>query len=164
MPDPKPGPKPNQEQMNDTAQAILTEEQARFIRRARVGHLATASADGTPHLVPVCFEMVDEVLYVGLDDKPKSVAATRLKRIRNILENPIVAFLVDRYDDEDWSRLGFVLITARAELLLDAAGNEHERAVRALKRKYRQYETLLRDDATVIRITPLSVSRWGETS
>ena len=137
---------------------MLTDEETRFVRRARVARLGTASGDGQPNVVPVCFELLDGRIYIGLDSKPKSVAHLRLRRVRNILENPRVSFLVDRYD-EDWGRLGYVMITANATL--DLQETERSRAIAALRSKYPQYLRLLPDDAPVIRVTTLRVSSWG---
>ena len=136
----------------------LTDEETRFVRRARVARLGTASAGGQPNIVPVCFELLEGHIYIGLDSKLKSVAHLRLRRVRNILENPRVSFLVDRYDD-DWGRLGYVMITASATL--DLQESERGRAIFALRSKYPQYLRLLPDDAPVIRVTPLGVSSWG---
>src|SRR5213076_2604807 len=47
---------------------------------------------------------------------PKRVAPERLRRIRNILENPRVALVIDRYSD-DWSELAYLLIQGTATLL-----------------------------------------------
>ena len=132
---------------------------AAFVSAARVGRLATSSADGEPHLVPVCFALMDGRIYIGLDSKPKSVEALRLRRVRNIRENPRVAFLVDVYDDEDWSRLGFALVSGEATV--DISENERRGAVAALRAKYPQYGRMLADGAPVIRITPTGVSAWG---
>ncbi len=137
----------------------LTEEETRFARRARVARLGTASGDGQPNVVPVCFELLDGRVYIGLDAKPKSVAHLRLRRVRNILENPRVSFLVDIYR-EDWERLGYVMIGGRATLDMPEA--ERGRAIDALRAKYPQYLRLLPDDAPVIRISPVRVSSWGE--
>ena len=130
-----------------------------FVSGARVGRLATSSADGEPHVVPVCFALADGRIYIGLDSKPKSVGALRLRRVRNIRENPKVAFLVDVYDDEDWSRLGFALVSGEATV--DISESERRGAVAALRAKYPQYERMLADGARVIRITPTGVSVWG---
>ena len=62
----------------------LSEEEARFVRRARVARLGTVSGDGQPNVVPVCFELIDGRVYIGLDSKPKSVAHQKLRRVRNI--------------------------------------------------------------------------------
>ena len=136
----------------------LTEEQARFVRRARVARLGTSSGGGQPNVVPVCFELLEGRIYVGLDSKPKSVEHLRLRRVKNILANPRVSFLVDAYD-EDWGKLGYVLITAKASL--DVSETERGQAIGALRSKYPQYEHLLPDDAPIIRIAPMRVSSWG---
>src|SRR6478672_34068 len=81
----------------------------------RVARLATADASGRPYVVPVCFAWQGDHIYIALDEKPKSVAPTRLKRVRNILENPRVSFLLDHYD-EDWSRLNYTLVSCTATL------------------------------------------------
>lgn len=65
-----------------------------FLRRRRVAHLATADAAGAPHVVPVCFALAGETVYIAIDRKPKSGAP--LKRLRNIAENPSVALVADR--------------------------------------------------------------------
>ena len=86
---------------------MLSASELRFIERRRVAHLATADATGRPHVVPVCFAHLDGRFYIAIDEKPKR--SLRLKRLRNIEENPQVALVFDRYDD-DWSRLGWVLV------------------------------------------------------
>lgn len=78
-----------------------------FLVDRRVAHLATADRGAIPHVVPVCFAIRGNQLYVTIDEKPKGKPGTMLKRLRNIAENPAVAVVVDRYD-EDWSRLGWV--------------------------------------------------------
>ena len=107
---------------------------AAFVSAARAGRLATSSADGEPHLVPVCFALMDGRVYIGLDSKPKSVGALRLRRVKNIIENPKVAFLVDVYDDEDWSRLGFALVSGEATM--DVPEVERRGAIASLREKH----------------------------
>ena len=138
--------------------AVLTADEEHFVKRARVARLGTTSGDGQPNVVPVCFELLDGRIYIGLDSKPKSVAHLRLRRVRNIRANPRVSFLVDRYED-DWERLGYVMITGSATL--DVSEQERTGAIDALRVKYSQYVSLLPDDAPVIRITPVRVSSWG---
>ena len=141
------------------AAKTLTGPAARFVKSARVARLATADADAQPHAIPVCFAVVDGAIYIGLDAKPKSVDALRLRRVRNLTANPQASLIVDRYD-EDWTQLGYVLIAAAATLDLDEP--ERAAAVRALKRKYPQYQTLLPDDAPVIKLTPTRITAWGD--
>ncbi len=85
---------------------MLSDTQRRFVETRRVGHLATADAGGAPFLTPVCFGLAEATLYVTIDEKPKRNDLP-LKRVRNIIKNPQVAFVVDRWD-ENWTpaRLG----------------------------------------------------------
>jgi hypothetical protein len=50
---------------------------------------------------------------VTIDEKPKRRPATAPKRLKNIAENPAAAVIVDDYD-EDWTRLGWVMLRGRA--------------------------------------------------
>ncbi len=63
--------------------AMLSDEQAGFVLSRRVGRLATADAEGQPHVVPVCFAVADGSLYVSIDEKPKQASSRPLKRLRN---------------------------------------------------------------------------------
>ena len=71
-----------------------------------------------------------ETVYITIDEKPKR-RDVPLKRVRNILENPRFSFVVDRWD-EDWSRLGWVMLRGAAEIL--DSGAEHDRAQALLAR------------------------------
>ena len=108
--------------MAQPSPAQLSPEQARRLAAAPVGRLSTASSSGDPHVMPVCFDLSQAgngpVIYIVLDQKPKRTALTRLRRVRNILENSRVALLVDHYD-EDWTQLWYILITGTAQLLND---------------------------------------------
>src|SRR5439155_4355636 len=84
------------------ASAMLSEHQNRFLASCRVGHLATADGRGAPHVVPVCFVLGEVALYITIDQKPKRDVRA-LKRLRNIVENPVAAFVADRWD-EDWGQ------------------------------------------------------------
>jgi len=70
-----------------------------------------------------------------------------------------VALVFDRYDD-DWSRLGWVLVQGSGAIL--QAGAEHERAVAALRERYVQYRAMALDGRPVIRVAIEKVSSWGE--
>jgi PPOX class probable F420-dependent enzyme len=106
-----------------------------FVESARVGRLATADAAGRPHLVPVCFVLRGDRVYTVVDDKPKR-RPTSMKRLRNIAENPHVAVLIDRWD-EDWSRLAWVMLRGTAALVGDE--REYREACTTLRAKYEQY-------------------------
>ena len=143
----------------DDLPSPLTSEQTAFLVRQRVARLATADASGEPHVVPVCFAYTPGAIYIALDEKPKDVAPTRLKRVRNILENPKVALTADRYT-EDWSLLAFVMVRGRAELI-EPKTDEHSAAVRLLRGKYHQYENMSIEENPIIAIRPEKVTSWG---
>ena len=136
------------------------DELSAIIQGHRVGHLATADASGAPHLVPVCFVYDGHTMYTAIDHKPKRQTGYRLKRIRNILDNPQVAFLVDHYD-EDWHQLYYVLMRGTATVL--ESGSERQQALALLEAKYPQYQErhLASSSGLVIKVVPTSVRRWG---
>ncbi|WP_249416732.1 TIGR03668 family PPOX class F420-dependent oxidoreductase [Streptomyces sp. TS71-3] len=99
-----------------------------------VARLATADAEGVPHLVPITFTVQDDMIHTAIDHKPKRT--TRLRRLRNIEANPRVTVLTDHYSD-DWTSLWWARADGRAEI--HHTGEPHSRAVALLSRKYPQY-------------------------
>jgi PPOX class probable F420-dependent enzyme len=139
---------------------MLSERQVRFLAELRVGHLATADAAAVPHVVPVCFVVSEGALYITIDQKPKGDPRA-LKRLRNIIENPVAAFVADRYD-EDWTRLGWVMLRGPAEIL--AQGAEHDRAQALLRSRYPQYRWMELGELPVIAVRIERVTSWGNLS
>ena len=137
---------------------MFGERERAFVDGQRVGRLATADAGGRPHVMPVCFALGARGVYVTIDEKPKREAARPLKRIRNILENPSAALVVDRYD-EDWSRLGWVMVRGAAEILEN--GDEHDRAQAMLRNRYPQYRRMALEGLPVIAVRVERVVSWG---
>ena len=136
----------------------LTPLASRLIRSARTAHLATANKSGQPHVIPICFIFDGANFYSPIDEKPKRVTASKLKRLRNIRENPQVALVIDRYD-ENWAKLAYVLVTGRARLL--ASGSKHRKAVHQLRRKYSQYRKMSINRLPMILIRPTRMTTWG---
>jgi coenzyme F420-0:L-glutamate ligase / coenzyme F420-1:gamma-L-glutamate ligase len=136
----------------------LSRKTVAFIRSARVAHLATADANGQPHVIPICFVFDRKEVFSPIDEKPKRTTPMKLKRLRNIAENPNVSLVIDRYD-EDWRRLAYVLITGKAKVLF--RGKKHERAVRLLRAKYSQYRRMAIHERPMIVITPTRFRCWG---
>jgi PPOX class probable F420-dependent enzyme len=127
---------------------------------AQVARLGTVNSDQEPHLVPICFVFDGSLFYTAIDRKPKRVQADQLARLKNINTSPQVALLVDEYND-DWTRLWYVLVRGKAELISDSA--ECERAIELLRAKYHQYRSgILAGDAPVVRITPERITSWGK--
>jgi len=140
---------------------MLTEHERLFLAQRRIAHLATADARAVPHVVPVCFAISQGTLYVTIDEKPKRQPAAALKRLRNIVENPTVAVVVDRYD-EDWQRLGWVMLRGRAEIL--TGGKEHDDAQALLRSRYRQLEAMQIAQYPIIAVRIERTTSWGNLS
>jgi PPOX class probable F420-dependent enzyme len=142
-----------------SSRASLTQNEAEFVHRQRVGRLATADANGHPHVVPVCYAFDSERFYTPLDEKPKRVEGKELRRVRNIEARHEASLVIDQYDD-DWSRLGYVLVYGRADLV--APGDAlHERALALLRERYAQYREMELERQFVIIITPERIVSWG---
>ncbi|MEK6209548.1 MAG: TIGR03668 family PPOX class F420-dependent oxidoreductase [Pseudomonadota bacterium] len=140
---------------------MLSDGERRFLAHRRIAHLATADSRGVPHVVPVCFVVSESTLYITIDEKPKRHPGTALKRLRNIVENPVVAVVVDRYD-EDWSLLGWVMLRGHAEILAD--GTEHNAAQALLRSRYRQLNAMQIAQHPVIAVRIERTTSWGNLS
>lgn len=121
------------------------------VAEARVARLATVDPDGRPHLVPVVFVLDGGTIYTAVDRKPKRT--TRLQRLRNVEANPIACVLVDHYA-EDWDELWWVRVRGRARVV--EAGEERDRALRALGEKYPQH----REDPPEGPVLAVSGEEW----
>ncbi len=137
---------------------MLNQDQRRFLESRRIAHLATADASGAPYVVPVCFALHETALYITIDQKPKGNPRS-LKRLRNIAGNPRVAIVADRYDD-DWTRLGWVMLRGRAQIL--ESGAEHDMAQDLLRSRYPQYRSMQLAELPVIAIRVEKVASWGD--
>jgi PPOX class probable F420-dependent enzyme len=137
-----------------------TAEARRFLEAHRVGHLATAGADGAPHVVPVCYALDDGALYFVADEKPKRRPARELQRLRNLRANPRAAVVVDDYD-EDWTRLAWLLVRGPARVVEEPEA--HASALALLRARYSQYLAMALDDLErnpIVRIEPARVVLW----
>ena len=143
----------------------------RRLAAARVGRLGTVTPSGTPHLVPVVFALVDDVLYSAVDGKPKTTLA--LQRLANIDATGRASLLVDEYD-EDWSTLWWVRVDGSAQVLT-ADNSQRGRTIRrqgrpeqvaialeALTRKYPQYVS--RPPAGPVIAVRLTRWHWWEAT
>jgi PPOX class probable F420-dependent enzyme len=140
---------------------MLSERERRFLSQQRVAHLATADRRALPHVVPVCFAVAGATLYITIDEKPKRHPATALKRLKNIAENPAVAVIVDRYD-EDWARLGWVMLRGHAKILRE--GQEHQDAQALLRARYPQLAAMQIATYPVIAVRIEQTRSWGDLS
>ena len=140
---------------------MLSERERRFLAQQRIAHLATADRGAVPHVVPVCFVVAGGTLYITIDEKPKQRPATALKRLKNIAETPAVAVVVDRYD-VDWTRLGWVMLRGRAEILRE--GQEHQDAQALLRSRYPQLAAMRIATYPVIAVRIERTTSWGDLS
>ena len=136
----------------------LTPRASRLIRSARTAHLATADGSGRPHVIPICFVFDGKYFFSPIDEKPKRTALSKLKRLKNIRENPQVALLIDYYH-EDWTKLAYVLIFGMARIQL--SGEKHQRVVKLLRQKYHQYRVMAIDQRPMIVVMPKRIVSWG---
>ena len=137
---------------------MLTEEQRRFLEAQRVARFASIDPAGRPHVVPICYALLGETVCFTIDRKPKRSPGGKLKRLANLEANPFAALVVDRYD-EDWSRLGWVMLRGPAEIL--ASGPEHDRAQGRLRARYPQLAQMQIAELPVVLIRIETVSSWG---
>jgi PPOX class probable F420-dependent enzyme len=134
-----------------------------FVARGRVARLATVDEGGVPSIIPICYAYDGRNFYTPVDKKPKSLPPYGLKRIRNILGNPLVAVLIDRWS-EDWGELAYVILRGRAEVI--TSGEEYDSALVLLEEKYEQYRRMgLKGlGLPVIKICPHRITSWGRLS
>ena len=131
----------------------LTKDVAEFVRRERVCRVATAGADGRPHVVPVCHVFEKHRVYFG--------SGKKAGKVRNVEANAQIAVAVDVYTDA-WNHLRGVLVQGPARIV--RPGPEFRRLRKALYAKYPQYESdaALGDrDSVIVEVTPKHVYHWG---
>ena len=136
---------------------MLTAKQRQFLEAARVARFATADANGQPHVLPICFTLIDASAYFSIDGKPKKKGGP-LKRLKNLIENPRAALVIDHYE-EDWQRLGWVMLQGAAEIL--ERGDEHDLAQAKLRERYPQLSSMEIASLPVVAIRIAHVSSWG---
>lgn len=141
----------------------ISEPVRRFILSHAVARLATADKNGQPHVIPFCYAFDGDRFYFVVDEKPKRQTGKPLKRIRNMLENPQVALVIDDYSD-DWTQLAYVLVSGSPQLVEDEA--EYAMALALLRDRYPQYRAMLLSFArnTMVRISPNKILAWGNVS
>ncbi len=135
------------------------DEAVRRLTEAKVGSIATVRPNGSPHVAPFVFAVLDADdalrIYWCVDDKPKRTR--ELQRLVNIRAHPAVELEVNRYDD-DWTKLWWVRASGLA--IEVTAVHERERALAALAAKYAPYAERL-PSGPVIAIQVDRVTGWA---
>src|ERR671919_2062420 len=104
-----------------------------MLERERVAHLAFVDPEDRPRVLLVKFAFAEDAVWSAIDDKPKRSAEPA--RVRYLRRRPEAALCVDVYDD-DWSRLAWVQLIGRVDVL---ALDEGRAGVEALTAKYAPY-------------------------
>ena len=126
----------------------LSREEKRYLERARVCRVASVDAHGVTHVAPLChaFDSATRTAYVATS----GITARNLKRRHR------AAIECDDYF-EDWGRLRGVVAHALARTV--RGGAELDRAVRLLKRKFKQYRDYEFEEIIALRIE--AATSWG---
>jgi nitroimidazol reductase NimA-like FMN-containing flavoprotein (pyridoxamine 5'-phosphate oxidase superfamily) len=124
-----------------------------FVDAARVARLGTVTADGGPHVVPVCPVLdLDRIVFSSSYDR----------KVANIRDNPAVCIAFDEYS-EDWvDGLRQVIVFGTAYLV--ESGPEWERDRNLLNEKFPQYPVtspMEPDETVMVEIRPVWVSSSG---
>ncbi|MGZ6339115.1 MAG: pyridoxamine 5'-phosphate oxidase family protein [Candidatus Limnocylindrales bacterium] len=140
--------------------SVLDEARCDFLAAERRGVLVTIDPDGRPRPVPVCFALVDGVIYSPLDEKPKRVSDPRaLARVHDLRARPEAVFLVDRWS-EDWTQLAWLRVEVTG-LLLEPGEPEHAPAIAALRDRYPQYRSQRLEASPLLRLDPIRAVDWS---
>src|SRR5919201_562638 len=104
-----------------------------LIEAERVARLAFLDDRDRPRVLPVTYALAEGAVWSAIDEKPKRTAEPA--RVRYLRRRGEAALCVDHYDD-DWSRLAWVQLLGRVEVL-DA--DDGASGMEALAAKYEQY-------------------------
>ena len=126
-----------------------------FLTEERRGVMTTIDPDGSPHAVPVVFARAGDEIISPIDHKPKTGEV--MKRVKNLRRDDRVTLLIDHWD-EDWTRVGWLMVRGHATVDEDASPS----LMSVLNERYHQYAPDERHDA-LIRIRPTRLSWWAWT-
>ncbi|MCX6069183.1 MAG: pyridoxamine 5'-phosphate oxidase family protein [Chloroflexi bacterium] len=136
----------------------ITPQAQEFLSRRLIGRLATASAEGQPHVIPVWFLWENNAIWIS------SYRSTR--KIIDLESNSKCALVVDV--DDAQGGLTAVMLEGRAELVSTPESAVKERIERVYT-KYLGPQGLLEKDPqtwlnspenVLIKLTPTRVKAW----
>jgi PPOX class probable F420-dependent enzyme len=115
----------------------LSKEELKWLQRARVARLGTSDLEGNVQVVPIVFATDGKSIYFVIDRKQKNTR--KLKRLSNIEKTGKATLLIDEYS-EDWTRLSYLMVRCKAQILSEGKMTKEKRtAKKLLVEKYRQY-------------------------
>jgi pyridoxamine 5'-phosphate oxidase family protein len=119
------------EKLQGSARAVFKEAEAEYLAENFLGRVATSSASGQPHVVPVVYSFDGSTITFG------GWRLTKSLKFRNLSANGKAAFVVDDLvSAKPWMARG-VEVRGRAELVQSDGG------------------------VSMVRIIPLNISSWG---
>ena len=104
-----------------------------LVERARVARLGYLDGEDRPRVLPVTFAVADGFVWSAIDEKPKR--RPEPARVDYLRRRPEASLVVDEYDD-DWTRLAWVQLLGRVEIV---PADDAPEALDALAAKYSQY-------------------------
>jgi PPOX class probable F420-dependent enzyme len=93
--------------------AMSEDEIAAFLSEKRRAHVGTINADGSPHLVPMSYVLIDGLLTIWTD--PRS------RKVRNLRRDPRMTCLVE--DGATFAEMRAVQLSGHVEITPDADGS-----------------------------------------
>jgi PPOX class probable F420-dependent enzyme len=124
-----------------------------LVKAARVARLGYSGGDDRPRVLPVTFAVAGDAVWSAIDEKPKRTPEPA--RVAHLRRRPEASLLVDEYDD-DWSRLAWVQLLGRVDVLPIDSSPE---AAEALAAKYEQYASRT-PPGPLLRLTVERTRHW----
>ncbi len=137
----------------------LNQKTKALIKGAKVARLATVDQKSHPYVVPVVFVFHENSFFIPLDDKTKTVNPKNLKRVKNIVGNPNVTLLIDKYQN-DWKKLFFLMIHGTATVIDGKNSKLMDKIHKLLISKYPQYKKIGVGNFCIM-INPQRITHWG---
>lgn len=128
-----------------------------IIKKTKVARLSTVDETSQPYSIPVVFVYYKNAFFIPLDEKSKSINPSKLRRVKNIRNNPQVCLLIDEYTD-NWNNLFYILIKGKAELIDEKDRLKHVHKL--LVSKYPQYRKIDVGDSCIY-INPIKIIIWN---
>ena len=136
--------------------AMSEDEVAAFLSERRRADLGTINADGTPHLVPMSYVIVEGLLTVWTDPRSRKVV--------NLRRDPRITCLIE--DGATFAEMRAVQLSGRAEITTDAESSRRvglalfERAAGKLDDDLRATVAALVPDRVGVTVHPERVVSW----
>lgn len=126
--------------------------EARYLEQQTVGRLATASKTAVPHIAPVCYASNFEKLFIH--------TGRESKKVKNIMENQRVAFVVDEY--LGWGSFRGIMIQGHVEIV--EGGKDFVAGRTLIYKKYPRWKEtypIVEGEDILLAVVPEKVIRWG---